>query len=293
MRIPYCFFPERFVRRGSSLFYRIAESISRSKPELELELKRANLKSGAAGYIAASIFSDSILFIFMAAFMLALLFKYKSPYPIPVALLVSFVVSVFIFFQQTTYPKSIIIKKVKGIERHLLPALRTMQIQLSSGIPLYNIIVSISNEDYGGVSEQFKRAVKEINAGMHQVNALESMAAENPSIYFQRVIWQLVTAMKSGSDLGSVMNELIQSLSEEQLVEVQDYGSKLNPLTMFYMLLVVVVPALAVTFFVVLGSFLALNEPTLKGLFWGMYGAVFLFQLFFLSMISSKRPNML
>lgn len=293
MRIPYCLFPENFVRRGASLFCWLADFIRKSAPETELDLKRANLRTDASSYISASLFSDFLLFIFLFLFVSILLTKYKTGYSIAIAFLVAAAVSFFIFFQQMTYPKSIINGKVRGIEKHLLPALRVMQIQVSSGIPLYNVIESISREGYGGVSEQFRKAVKDINSGMHQINALEGMAAENPSVYFQRVIWQIVTALKSGSDLGSVLNELIESLSEEQIVEVQDYGSKLNPLTMFYMLLVVIVPALAVTFFVVLGSFLSMSSSTMQGLFWGMYAAVFLFQLFFLSMISSKRPNLL
>ncbi|PIN86413.1 hypothetical protein COV19_05005 [Candidatus Woesearchaeota archaeon CG10_big_fil_rev_8_21_14_0_10_44_13] len=293
MNIPYCFFPENFVKRGSSLFYWLSDFIRKSKPEIELDFKRAEIKTSVSAYISAALFSDFVLFLFMTLFVSMILLRYRSGYALAIAVLVSFVISLFIFFQQMTYPRVIVNKKVKSIERYLLPALRTMQIQVSSGIPLYDIITSISNEDYGGVSEQFKKAIKEINAGMHQINALENVAAENPSLYFQRIIWQIITAVKSGSDLGVVLNEIVQSLAEEQIVQVQEYGSKLNPLTMFYMLIVVVVPALALTFFVVIGSFISINSSTLKALFWGMYVVVMFFQLFFLSMISSKRPNLL
>lgn len=293
MSIPYCFFPEKIVKRGASLFYWLADFIKRSKPEIDFDFKRADMKTGTSTYIAGALFSDFLMFLFILIFVSMLFAKYKMRYAPAVALLVSLAIASFIFFQQITYPRAIVNRKVKSIEKHLLPALRTMQVQVSSGIPLYDIICSISNEDYGGVSEQFRRAVKQINAGMHQINALENMAAENPSIYFQRVIWQIITAVKSGSDLSAVLNEIVKSLAEEQVVQVQEYGSKLNPLTMFYMLIVVVVPALALTFFVVLGSFISINESTLKALFWGMYVVVFFFQLFFLSIISSKRPNLL
>lgn len=293
MKIPYCFFPENFVRRGASLFYWFADIIRRSKPDIELQFRRAEIKTTPRLYIAASLFSDMLVFFFVLAFVGMVLSKFKSKYMVLAIPVVAIAVTIFIFFQQMTYPRAIISKKVRHIEKHLLQALRTMQIQISSGIPLYDVIVSISNENYGGVSEQFRKAVKEINAGMHQINALENIAAENPSIYFQRIIWQIITAVKSGSDLSSVLGEITQSLSEEQIVQVQEYGSKLNPLTMFYMLIVVVVPALSVTFFVVLGSFLAISPSTLRDMFWGMYAFVVLFQLFFLSMISSKRPNLL
>ncbi|MFO8016005.1 MAG: type II secretion system F family protein [Candidatus Woesearchaeota archaeon] len=293
LKIPYCFFPEGFVRRGASLFSWLADFMKRSNPQVELDMKRAGMNISTATYISAAAFSDLILFLFLLAFTAVILSKYSLTYMLVAAPAISIIVTGFVFFQQMTYPKSLVIKKVKGIEMHLLSALRAMQIQISSGIPLYNVIVTISRENYGGVSEQFRRVVKEIEAGAHQVNALDHIASENPSTYFQRMIWQLTTAMKSGSDLGSVLEETTKSLSEEQIVQVQEYGSKLSPLTMFYMLVVVIVPALALTFFVVLGSFLSLGESVLKDMFWGMFGAVIFFQLFFLSMISSKRPNLL
>ncbi|MCX6707594.1 MAG: type II secretion system F family protein [Candidatus Woesearchaeota archaeon] len=292
MRIPYCFFPEGFVRRGASLFYWLSDFLDGLMPETEIDLKQAGMDTKSRTYIAASLFSDFILFLFIFAFILASSLKYNTKYTLAAVLIIPAAVISFIFFQQITYPKAVISQKVNGIERNLLPALRIMQVQISSGIPLYDVISAIAGGNYGGVSEQFNKVIKEINAGTHQINAFEKMAAENPSVYFQRVIWQIVTAVKSGSDLGPVLNEIVRSLSDEQIVQVQDYGSKLNPLTMFYMLLVVIVPALSVTFLVVIGSFISLSSSTLKLLFWGMYAAVLIFQLFFMSMISSNRPSM-
>ncbi len=293
MKVPYCFFPEGFVRRGAPLFYWLAEFIKKSSPDIELDLKRAEIEAETREYIGASVFSDALMFIFILAIALLVTLKQGAPYPFLVSPGIALLITGFMLFQQMTYPRALLNRKVRNIEKYLLPAMRTMQVQVNSGIPLYNIMASMSKENYGGISEQFRKAVKEINAGMHQINALESLATENPSIHFQRVIWQIVTALKSGSDVGIVLTEMVQSLSEEQVVQIQDYGSKLNPLTMFYMLLVVIVPALAVTFFVVIGSFLSLKEQALKGLFWGMYGFVVLFQFFFISMIASKRPNLL
>ncbi|MFC1732995.1 type II secretion system F family protein [candidate division KSB1 bacterium] len=293
MRIPYCFFPEKIAKRGASLFYWMANFIKKSKPQIELELRRAEIKTDVLTYLGASVFSDFFLFLVVFLASIMLFTRYNTKSPVLMAAGISLLITLFIFFQQMTYPKAIVNKKVKNIERHLLSSLRSMQIQVSSGIPLYEVIFSISKENYGGVSTQFKRVVKEINSGMQQTDALEKMASENPSIYFQRIVWQISTAIKSGSNLSKVLAEIIQSLSEEQIVQVQDYGSSLNPLTMFYMLLVVVVPALSITFLVVLSSFIAMDSITLKSLFWALYGAVFVFQLFFISMIVARRPNLL
>jgi len=205
----------------------------------------------------------------------------------------AFILIIIVFFQQMTYPQLLLNKRVAGIDRNLLSALRTMRIQLKSGISLFTVLSTIAQEDYGGVSREIKKAVDRINTGMQQISALEMLAIENPSINFQRVIWQIVTAMKAGSDINLVLEEIVNSLEDEQIVQVQEYGSKLNPLTMFYMLIVVIVPSLSVTFLVVLSSFISMSSNSASLLFWSLYFIVFLFQLFFLKMVSSKRPNLL
>ena len=66
--------------------------------------------------------------------------------------------------------------------------------------------------------------------------------------------------MKAGADISTVLKEVIDALSEEQIVQIQDYGSKLNPLAMFYMLLGVIMPALSITFVIIISSFSGLTE---------------------------------
>jgi hypothetical protein len=46
---------------------------------------------------------------------------------------------------------------------------------------------------------------------------------------------------------------------KEQKISVQDYGKKLNPLAMFYMMIAIIIPSLGVTMIVVLATFLGLN----------------------------------
>ena len=99
--------------------------------------------------------------------------------------------------------------------------------------------------------------------------------------------------MKAGSNLSIVINETINSLIEEQNIQIQRYGSQLNPLAMFYMLIAVIVPSLGVTFITVLGTIIALDKATIKLLFWGIFIVVIFFQIMFLGAIKSRRPNMM
>jgi hypothetical protein len=99
--------------------------------------------------------------------------------------------------------------------------------------------------------------------------------------------------MKSGSDMARVINEVIISISEEQVLQIQRYGSQLSPMAMFYMLVAVILPSLGMTFLIILSSFIALSGGALKIVFWGLFGLVLFFQFMFLGIIRSRRPNLL
>ena len=65
----------------------------------------------------------------------------------------------------------------------------------------------------------------------------------------------------------------------------------LNPLAMGYLLMAVILPALAVTFMIVLGSF-----PSIKvgeNTFIGLLFIVTVFQIMYLGIMKSKRPNLI
>ena len=159
-------------------------------------------------------------------------------------------------------------KRIRAIEKNLMPALQNILIQLNSGVPAFNILVNISSGKYGDLSKEFGKAVREINAGKSQVDALEEMATNNPSMLFRRAIWQLVNGMKAGGDISAVMAEIINALNEQQMIQIQNYGAQLSPLAMFYMLMAVIVPSLSVTFIIVIASFIAMSPFVVKLLFW-------------------------
>jgi pilus assembly protein TadC len=195
--------------------------------------------------------------------------------------------------QQILYPKLEAGKKVVDVERNLLSALQDMLVQLNSGIPLFSVIVDISIKDYGEISRKFANAVNEINAGFPQIEVLEEMASKSSSLYLRKAIWQLVNGMKTGANTTIVLKEVISSLSEDQLIQVQRYASQLNPLVMFYMIITIILPSLGMTFLIVISSFIAGSETLPKFIFMGFYIIVFFFQIMFLGMIKSRRPTLL
>lgn len=292
-RLPYSLLPLKVLRNASSIFRGIGGFLESFFPFLRMYLKQAEIDFSVKEYLSMCFLSSVIFFIFFGFFFIFILALTGIERFLLFGLITSIIVTIFVFLQQIAYPKVHANRRIRDIERNLLDALQNILVQLNSGVPLFDILVNISKGDYGEISKEFSTVVKEINAGKSQIETLEEMAAINPSLFFRRAIWQLVNGMKSGADMSGIVGDIINSLSEEQVLQIQRYGSQLSPLAMFYMLMVVIVPSLGMTFLIVLVSFVSLSEFATKLVFWCLYGIVIFFQMMFMGIIKSKRPNLL
>jgi flagellar protein FlaJ len=193
------------------------------------------------------------------------------------------------FMYVILYPDLIISKKTRDLDKNLLFALRHLQIQVKSGIPLFDSLVSISQGKYGLISDEFKNCVKKISTGEPEVNSLEELVFRNPSLFFRRVIWQISNAIRTGTDLGNTLDAIVDNLSNEQKVAIRRYGSQLNPLSMMYMMTAVIMPSLGITFLILLSTFsgLAVSEF----LFWFILCILIVFQFSFVGIVKSRRPT--
>ncbi len=288
--IPFSFLPSNILKRLSRAFYTIGNKISKKIPDLNLSLEQTGIKLRPDEYVSMSLTSTLLFFIIFSIATSIFLIRYDIN--ILVGIVITLIVSIFIFIQQLVYPKIKASKRIRGLEKNLIPALQNLLIQLDAGVPLFNAIATISDSNYGEVAKQFKMAVRKINAGEPQINALEELARNNPSFHFRRTLWQIANGIKTGSDMGSVIKLSIDNLSEEQLIQIQQYGAQLNPLAMFYMMIAVIVPALGVTFVLVISSFVNLSADLTKLIFWGLLIVVFFFQLMFIGVLKTRRPNL-
>jgi len=198
------------------------------------------------------------------------------------------VLFLFSFLTSVAMPKIAAKKRARKLEKDLPYALRHILIEVEAGIPLYHAFVSIS-EGYGEVSKEFKRIAKEINGGKAQVKALEDTVARSPSIRFRKALWQIINALKSGANVSSALESLVDSITRHQVMEVRKYGKELNPYTMMYMLLAVIIPSLGVTFLMILSSFTDFSVSN-HIYYLILIGLVF-FQAVFLNFVKSKRPE--
>lgn len=290
-KIPFTLAETKQQQKRSSFLLPLISHKPNSK--LNQYLENSDTKLTREEYLSICLrnFIFNLILIFFISTTILVLMKINKA--ILISLGLTFVFSLFLFFSQSIYPKIYSSRKIKDIEKNLIPALEDISIQLNSGIPLFSILINISESNYGELSNEMKKAVKQINAGLPEAEVLENLGEKNPSIYFRRILWQLSNGMKAGSDMNIIIKGSIKSLNEEQLIQIQNYGNKLNPLIMFYMLISVILPALSITFLTVISSLVNLPESMTKMLYIGLFIFVVLIQIMFLGVIKSARPSLL
>ncbi|MBI4153022.1 type II secretion system F family protein [Candidatus Woesearchaeota archaeon] len=288
--IPFSVIPPRMLAKLSIYVMGWANALSKFFPYLQLEIDRTDLKVEAKRYLAMCIVASLFLFVILSVVLTLFLVKIEMYF---LGVVVAFLFSLMAIFMQLNYPKVLAHRRIRKLDADLLAALRAIMIQLNSGVPLFESLVITSKQEFGEVSKELEKAVKQINAGVSQLNALETLALKNPSPYFRRSIWQIMNGMKEGANINEVMGNVIANLTKEQIIQIEKYGSQLSPIAMFYMMGAVIIPALGITFLIVLSSFIKMDDVLVKILFFGLLAFIVFFQIMSSGIIKTKRPSLL
>lgn len=289
--IPFNMLPFPALYSLAGKFKGIGRKVSNAMPYLRMELKQAEIDLTAEEYGAMIVILSVFYFavISVLAFIFALRFNLSQP-ALP-ALTVGAILALLVAMQVSLYPKILVKKKERNLEKNLIFSLRTLIIEVKSGVSLFDSLKLVAFGRFGSVSEEFKKAVKEIETGRIQENALEEIASYNPSFFFRRAMWQLLNGLKAGADVTSVLKSLVDTLSKEQKNQVRKYGSSLKILSLVYMMLGVIIPAMGLTFLIILASF-----PQIKieeWMFWGLLVFIMLGQFMFLGVLKTNRPSLM
>lgn len=256
-------------------------------PTLERDLKGARMHVEPIKYLAFSIQkSVQIGFALIASMFSAGFILGETTLMYTSAGLLLLVPLMFLTFAYR--PRVIAGKKANKLEEELPYAMRHMLIQVKSDISLYKAMVSVT-DGYGEASNEFQKIVSEINGGKSQLEALEDSLERNQSLMYRKVVWQLINALKSGTDIGETLQTLVDNIIEDQRIEVEKYGEDLSPFILMYLMLGVIVPSLGVTIMIVLSSFTGFSVST--QVFYALGGVMIIFQVAFLNMIKTKRPD--
>ncbi|MDP2925044.1 MAG: type II secretion system F family protein [Nanoarchaeota archaeon] len=290
-KIPFTFSDIEKLKKRSKYFASKIRYKRNSKLNETLESAGVNITREEYLGIVLRSFVINFILLFVISNTILIFFNIGNFYIFGFGIAILF--SLFVCFSQIVYPSTFIARKQRELEKNLLPALQDIYVQLNSGIPLFNIMVNISDGDYGLLSQEFKKAVKKINAGEPEADALNYLGKINNSNYFRRTLWQISNGINSGSDMSAVIKDSIRALNEEILIQIQNYGNKLNPLIVVYMLIAVIIPALSVAFLTILSSLLNLPKNMTILIFITLFVFDIFMQIMFLGLVKSRRPSLL
>lgn len=286
-KIPFTLLPPAALSRlaAHQPFSGLGNIAATLSPGLQLELLQAKNDYRHHAYASAAVAASLINALFVLA--LALIVSVRLQGIIVIGVAASLVVGAASFATIISYPRIMALQRARRLEKHLIPAMRQLLVQVKSGVPLFDGITSLT-EGYGELSREFESFVKKVNAGVSMESALEEEARLNPSVSFRRILWQVSNTLKSGSDVGASLDAIVAELTRERIDEIRRYGLELNPLTMLYMLLAVIVPSLGITMGLVIASFLSVDVPSI--IFAFVLAMMLGFQLLFSDLVSRRRP---
>lgn len=288
MRIPFLpMKPETILKISKKSFiFILADKISKILP-LEITLKQADISYDEREWLSLAIYSSIhwFLILFSILFFIGIISKTNI---FSISLLLSLVFSSFVFIYFILFPSFLVSRKVRDVEKNLPHVLRHLLIELRGGVSLYNALLSISSQDYGILSKEFKEAVKKISSGYSEIQVLEELTLKIPSQKFRKVMWQIINSLRSGVEISDVLKDIVNNIVNEQRAEIREYASSLNPIALSFMMFCIIFPTMGLIVILLLTSFIGIKIP--KEFLYIILALIAFVQFNFIGIIKSKRP---
>ncbi|MEA3229672.1 MAG: type II secretion system F family protein [archaeon] len=268
-------------------FLGIAEQLLPFFPDIKTYISQIGSNIEPKDHIAVSLYKSAKMSMMMAIMFLILALSSQNYQYIFFAAIILPIFLIFSFYSNMYSPKTKALKDARKIDAELPYALRHLLIEVKAGIPIYQALVAIS-EEYGKVSEKIKNMLQEINGGKSEIEALEENIIKNPSFTYRKSFWQILNSLRTGTTLEKTLQSTVDNIIKEQILSIKKYGQELNPYTLMYMMIGVIVPSLGITFLMLLSSFTGMMIG--KMMFYGILIGLIMFQIMFLHVIKTKRP---
>ena len=266
---------------GAQIFHRIALLI----PGLNLKMRQAGMAEKPEDFVKKSIFTALLMTggIFL---LVSIIFSTLKIGMIGLFLATPLLLGFMIFYFLQS-PDVMILKRQKEISREIVFAGRFLIIELESGVSLYNAMRNVA-KSYDSIGLYFREIIGRIDMGTSIEDAINESVETTPSPTFRKVLWQVLNSLKTGADVSKSLNSVVEQITQEQIIEIREYGRKLTPFAMFYMILAVILPSIGVIMLIVLSTFIGIKLSL--GLLMAMEFFLGFFQFMFYSLIKSQRP---
>jgi pilus assembly protein TadC len=188
------------------------------------------------------------------------------------------------------YPNSKIKGRSDSFGREMPFALRHMATQLSSGSGLLETMRSVSVSDYGVLSEEFKKAILEIERGATIEEAFERMNIRIDSPGLKKASRQISSTLRTGGNLANTLKIIAEEVATEMRMKLKDFIQVLNTFSLMYMFITVVAPVLITTLVIAMGIAMK-GMPLGPDVMWMLYVAFFGIAIYLSFMVKKFEPK--
>jgi flagellar protein FlaJ len=283
-------FGERLAEAISGVFSRYSFKLESFFVNIQEDLYKANIMMTSSNYISLAV-GISVISAVLLAGMVAMLFWSLTGTIGGILSMVLVFPFFFIFITLARmYPKSKVKSRSDAFSRELPFALRHMATQLASGSGLLETMRSISLSDYGVLSEEFRRAILEIERGSSIEEAYERMNLRIDSPGLRKASRQIVSTLRTGGNLARTLKVIADEVATEMRMKLKDFIQTLNTFSLMYMFIVVVAPVLISTLLIALGI-ATKTIPVPVETLWLLFLAFFGISLYMSFMVKRFEPK--
>lgn len=228
------------------------ELILRFFPKLEFTLIQAGIKETVDSYLKKALL---IISIFSLAAIIPLFFVFLKEEISLLLLIPAFVILfAFFLFVAMQVPKMAVKRRSQEIESDLIYTVRHFLLRIECGSSLINAL-----EDAGNLNtvsaKYFGEVMHDINIGAPTEEAIDYAIKFTPSERFREVMNIIKNSLKTGTDIKQSINSNLKEMTHDKILEIKDYGKKLSPLSMFYMIIGTIIPSIGASVLVIGSTF--------------------------------------
>lgn len=181
------------------------------KKNYERLLKYANIKSEPSKFLGFILFFGIGLALFLA-FDIAALFKTT----LWLTFLICFLIIEFLFYFYLLMHADI---KARLVEDSLPDALQLMSSNLRAGLTTDRALLLSARPEFGPLQEEINLVGKEITIGKQIDQALINMSSRIKSEKLEKSVLLIVSGLRSGGELASLLEETAENLRQQKLTE--------------------------------------------------------------------------
>jgi pilus assembly protein TadC len=283
-------FSERLAEVISRLFSRFSLRLEAYFVNIQEDLYKANIMMTSSRYVSLAVGVSAISALIFAGVFGMLFWRLAGVLGGALSVLLIFPFF-FIFLTLTKmYPKSRVKSRSDAFSRELPFALRHMATQLASGSGLLETMRSISLSDYGVLSEEFRRAILEVERGSSVDEAYERMNLRIESPGLRKASRQIVSTLRTGGNLAKTLKVIADEVATDMRMKLKDFIQTLNTFSLMYMFIVIVAPVLVSTLLIALGI-ATKSFPVPLETMWLVYLTFFGISLYMAFMIKRFEPK--